>query len=282
MKNNYFNLIDLLKSKYSQEQANHIFRYLFEFVTKKDFAHFLIEQTLEDNVLIELQNLINIHINKDKPIQYILGEIDFIDSKILVESPILIPRPETEEWVFNLLNEFKFIQNEKLKIVEVGTGSGCIAIALAKFFKNSEIFALDINQKALDLAKKNADLNEVKNIKFIKSDVFSNFNEKVDFIISNPPYISDEQYNNLDLSVKNWEDKLALTTEHDGLFIIKKIIENSKLILSDKYLEFPKIILEIGFDQAKKVSEIFEQNNFKSTVLKDYAGQDRVCLGYRA
>lgn len=282
MKNKYLKLIDLLSSKYSQEQANHIFRYLFEFVVKKDFVHFLVDENIEDNSFLELKKLINLHINENKPIQYILGEIDFIDSRILVESPILIPRPETEEWVFNLLDKFELIKNEKLKIVEVGTGSGCIAISLAQFFKNSEIFALDINQKALDLAKKNADLNKVENIKFIESDVFSNFNEEVDFIISNPPYISDEQYANLDLSVKNWEDKVALTTSDDGFFVIKKIIENSSSILSDKYLEYPKIILEIGFDQAKKVSKIFSQNNFKSLVLKDYADQDRVCLGYRA
>src|SRR3989338_4187569 len=128
------------------------------------------------------------HIEENRPIQYIIGNTDFLDLKIKVKEPILIPRSETEEWVNNLLNKFKNFENHKLKIVDIGTGTGCIAIALAKFFKNSEIFAIDINPVALELAQENAELNKIKNIKFVESDLFSNFDEKVDIIVSNPPY----------------------------------------------------------------------------------------------
>ena len=215
---------------------------------------------------------------QNKPLQYIIGATDFLDLKIKVKEPILIPRPETEEWVNNLLNRFKNFENHKLKIIDIGTGTGCIAIALAKFFKNSEIFAIDINPVALKLAGENAELNRIKNIKFVESDLFSNFNEKIDLIVSNPPYISLKDYENLDASVKNWEDKIALAAEDDGLFIIKKIIEQSKNYLyKDSILKnMPRVFIEIDVYQGKKVLEIFRKNEFNGEILKDYAGKDRL------
>jgi release factor glutamine methyltransferase len=272
-----------LLKRYSLEQANQVFRYLIEHVTGRDFGFFLVNKELSFKQKSELEKLIDLHVNKNKPLQYILGSVDFIDSKILVESPILIPRSETEEWVYNLLQQFQYLKNEKLKIVDIGTGSGCIAISLAKFFKNSEIFALDINVKALKLAQKNADLNGVKNIEFVESDVFSNFNKKIDLIVSNPPYISEKDYQNLDKMVKDWEDKIALMVQEEGLFIIRKIIEGSKELLTNNFKDkYPKIFLEIDSCQSKSVCDLLEANGFTGRALKDFADKDRVCIGQLA
>jgi release factor glutamine methyltransferase len=272
-----------LLKRYSLEQANQVFRYLIEHVTGRDFGFFLVNKELSFKQKSELEKLIDLHVNKNKPLQYILGSVDFIDSKILVEPPILIPRSETEEWVYNLLQQFQHLKNEKLKIVDIGTGSGCIAISLAKFFANSEIFALDINVKALKLAQKNADLNGVKNIEFVESDVFSNFNKKIDLIVSNPPYISEKDYQNLDKMVKDWEDKIALMVQEEGLFIIRKIIEGSKELLTNNFKDkYPKIFLEIDSCQSKSVCDLLEANGFTGRALKDFADKDRVCIGQLA
>ena|SRR3990167_2135953 len=273
---------NILLIKYSKKHAEQILRYLIEFVTDSNYANYLINPSLTEQQLNKLNNLIKEHIEENRPIQYIIGNTDFLDLKIKVKEPILIPRSETEEWVNNLLNKFKNFENHKLKIVDIGTGTGCIAIALAKFFKNSEIFAIDINPVALELAQENAELNKIKNIKFVESDLFSNFDEKVDIIVSNPPYISLKDYENLDASVKSWEDKTALTAEDDGLFIIKKIIEESKnYLLKDSILKnLPRIYIEIDAFQAKKVLEILAKNGFNGEVLKDYAGKDRVTIAF--
>src|SRR3990167_6559206 len=281
----------LLEKKYSAQQIDQIIRFLIEHVTKKSYAQFLANPKLTEVQEKELDNLIDLHVNKNKPLQYILGSVDFIDSKILVEPPILIPRPETEEWVYNLSQQFKdqypitghperAQRVEGLKIVDIGTGTGCIAISLAKFFKSAQIFALDINDKALELAKKNAKLNNIRNITFVKSDVFSNFNEKVDLIISNPPYINEKDYQNLDKSVKDWEDKTALTTKEDGLFVIRQIIEGAgKHLRNTIFKDLPKIFLEIDSKQAKQVCDLLEKNGFKGQILNDFAGKNRVCVG---
>jgi len=273
---------NVLLKKYSKEHAEQILRYLIEFVTDSNYTNYLINPELTDKQIEKLNSLIKEHVEQNRPIQYIIGVTDFLDLKIKVKEPILIPRPETEEWVNNLLNKFKNFENHKLKIVDIGTGTGCIAIALAKFFKNSEIFAIDINPVALKLAKENAELNQIKNIKFVESDLFSNFNEKVDLIVSNPPYISLKDYENLDASVKNWEDKVALAAEDDGLFIIKKIIQESKNYLNkDSILKnMSRVYIEIDASHGKKVIEIFEKNEFNGEIVKDYVGKDRLAIAF--
>src|SRR3990167_44038 len=273
---------NVLLKKYSKEHAEQILRYIIEFVTDSNYINYLINPELTEQQIEKLNCLIKEHVEQNKPLQYIIGATDFLDLKIKVKEPILIPRPETEEWVNNLLNRFKNFENHKLKIIDIGTGTGCIAIALAKFFKNSEIFAIDINPVALELAKENAELNQIKNIKFVESDLFSNFNEKVDLIVSNPPYISLKDYENLDASVKNWEDKVALAAEDDGLFIIKKIIQESKNYLNkDSILKnMSRVYIEIDASHGKKVIEIFEKNEFNGEIVKDYVGKDRLAIAF--
>ncbi|NQV18591.1 MAG: peptide chain release factor N(5)-glutamine methyltransferase [Armatimonadetes bacterium] len=205
---------------------------------------------------------------KHEPLQYILGETEFYGCKIKVNPDVLIPRPETELLVEKVL--WKNIRS----ILEIGTGSGAIAIALAKQMKNVQITATDISEKALNTARQNADLNNVS-INFIQSDIFENIKSKFDIIISNPPYISQKEHDNLAPEIKDYEPEISLLAEDEGLFYFKKILENAKDYLTGK----GKIYFEIGYDQAEKIKEIAKENCFDDiNVFKDLNGFDRIMM----
>lgn len=208
------------------------------------------------------------------PLQYILGEWEFYGYPFKVAEGVLIPRQDTEILIESCKNYL--FGKENPKILDVGTGSGIIAITLAKEIQNSFVVALDINEKAIELAKTNADLNSVDNIKIVLSDLFSNVeNEKFDLIVSNPPYISKEEYENLMPEVKKYEPQNALTDLSDGLSFYRKISTLAKNYLKEDGI----LIFEIGYRQAKKVKEILEENNFLVlTINKDYSGNNRVIV----
>ena len=163
-------------------------------------------------------------LNNGEPVQYIVGNVDFYGYKINVNKNVLIPRFETEELVFKTINLIKKNLNENIKVLDIGTGSGCISIALKKEIPGLDITAVDISEDALVVAKNNALENNCE-INFIKSDLFNNIDDKYDLIISNPPYISyDEQI--MDIVKKN-EPHLALYAKNNGLYFYEEIIKNS-------------------------------------------------------
>ena len=206
---------------------------------------------------------------KDKePLQYILGETEFYGYTIKVDKSVLIPRPETELLVEIIIAEENDIKN----ILEIGTGSGALVIALAKKMNGIVIDATDISEDALRIAEQNTILNQV-DINIFKSDIFDNVLCKYDLIISNPPYISLTDYKQLPVEIKDFEPKSALLADDNGLFFYNKILQKAK----DHLTESGKIYFEIGYDQAKKITEIAKKNRFSNIkVFKDLNGFDRI------
>ena len=207
-----------------------------------------------------------------KPAQYIIGYADFFGMQLKVDDRVLIPRPETEELVYLILAENP---KENLKILDIGTGSGAIALALAKNCPDWSVTAVDISQDALDLAIDNAK-NQNLNIFFKKSDCFAEISEKYDIIVSNPPYISCEDESDVGLNVLHSEPHLALFADEDGLAIYRRIAEDAKDYLTDG----GKIYLEIGYKQGQSVPELFRKHLPEKRVrtLKDQFGQDRMVV----
>lgn len=222
-------------------------------------------------------------IEDHKPIHYILGTVPFLDLTITVEPPILIPRPETEEWCNRFIERLQknTPAHASLKILDLCTGSGCIGLAIAQAFPHSTVYASDISPQALALAQKNARNNNISNIIFIESDLYTTLpNIRFDYIISNPPYITQEEYLSLDPSVSRWEDKCALMAHDQGLETIRKIIANAPRFLQYSQQENPSIWVEIGFKQSAAVQEIFHHAGFKTEILQDLFDNDRVVIGY--
>ena len=207
-----------------------------------------------------------------KPAQYIIGQADFYGMQLTVDERVLIPRPETEELVELILAENS---EESLKVLDIGTGSGAIALALAKARPDWSVTATDISQEALDLASNNAK-NQKLNIFFKKSDCFAEISEKYDIIVSNPPYISREDASEVGLNVLHSEPHLALFADEDGLAIYRRISEDATDYLKDG----GKIYLEIGYKQGQSVPELFRKHLPEKRVrtLKDQFGQDRMVV----
>ena len=217
---------------------------------------------------------------ENKPIQYILGTVPFLDLNIYVEPPTLIPRPETEEWCAKLIMQLKELAMHNMNILDLCTGSGCIALSIAQAFPDSTIYATDISTTALALAQKNAIAHNITNVHFIQSDVYQNIPDiKFDLIVANPPYITSEEFAQLEPTVTAWEDPLALTCHDSGLKIIKKTIAFAPNYLQFLNKELPQLWIEIGSRQASVVSQLFEQAGFEPQVLKDLYGNERVVVG---
>lgn len=209
-------------------------------------------------------------LNNGEPVQYIVGNVDFYGYKINVNKNVLIPRFETEELIFKTINLIKKNLNENIKVLDIGTGSGCISIALKKEIPGLDITAVDISEDALVVAKNNALENNCE-INFIKSDLFNNIDDKYDLIISNPPYISyDEQI--MDIVKKN-EPHLALYAKNNGLYFYEEIIKNSSNYLNDKNI----IAFEIGYLQAKEIKKMAHKYYPNSNIIieKDMQEKDR-------
>lgn len=223
------------------------------------------------------------------PLQYILGETYFCGIKFNIREGVLIPRFDTEVLVEKVIIDN---QDKNKYVLDMCTGSGCIALSLAKLGGYKIVACSDISVDALELASENADMiienNDVydemnQKVYFIQSDMFDNFDkfrentgiDKFDIITINPPYIKTDDLNKLQIEVKQFEPKIALDGDIDGLKYYKKIAESAK----DYMNEDGKIYLEIGFDQAKDVIQIFEKTGYKFVELvKDLSGNDRVLI----
>lgn len=207
-------------------------------------------------------------LQEGKPVQYIVGNVDFYDINLLVNENVLIPRFETETLVEKTINYAKKLKNP-LDILDIGTGSGAIAITLAKHLK-SNVLATDISEKALEIAKKNAIRNNVQ-INFKKSDILKNVKGKFDIIISNPPYISKDEI--IDPLVKNNEPHLALYADNKGLYFYEEILKNIKPYLKEKSI----IAFEIGYTQSEDITKIAQKYLPKAKIIteKDLTHKNR-------
>jgi len=259
-----------------------------EAITEQSKTDLLMQReiTLTQKQCDTLNSWIKSQVEHHIPLQYLLGSVPFIDCDILVEPPVLIPRPETEEWCLDLIKQLEQLPHQDFRILDLCTGSGCIAIALAKAFPHARIYASDISDAALALAQKNAERNEV-NINLISSDLFANIPQDLtfDIIVSNPPYIAEHEWHQLDPSVKTWEDTIALVAPDDGLGMVKQIIADSSMFL-DKNSEIasygiPQLIIEIGHTQGESVKRSFQKAGYKNVeIKKDEYGKDRIAVGY--
>lgn len=207
------------------------------------------------------------------PLSYLIGSVPFLDVTIKVVPPILIPRPETEEWVSQLINDLQPHQNNIKTILDIGTGSGCIALSLAKQFPHAIVTAIDINTQALQLAQENAELNGVNNILFIQSDLFEELTSRFDLIVSNPPYI--DPIHKLMPQVANWEDNKALFAQDEGLQIIKQIIQQAPKYLN-YHSELPyQLVIEHDQDQQEMIKTFASNHKFDCSTKKDLFGKWR-------
>ena len=206
------------------------------------------------------------------PAQYIIGHAEFFGMQLKVDERVLIPRPETEELVELILSENP---EKNLKVIDIGTGSGAIALALAKNRPDWSVTAADISQDALEVATENAKRQDL-DLTFIRTDCFSEISSKYDIIVSNPPYISLADEVEVGLNVLHSEPHLALFADEDGLAIYRRIAEDSKDYLNDG----GKIYLEIGYKQGQSVPALFMENLPEKRVrtLKDQFGQDRMVV----
>ena len=202
------------------------------------------------------------------PVQYIVGNVDFYGYEFKVNKNVLIPRFETEELVNRTIKYIKkYITNPK--IVDLGTGSGCIAITLSKEL-DMRVDAVDISEKALEVAKENNEINDSK-VTFYKGNMLEPLNKKYNVIISNPPYISRNE--EIEDIVKNNEPELALYADNDGLYYYEQILKNSSKYLEDKFL----IAFEIGYLQGEKIKELALKylNNINVKIEKDLSEKER-------
>ncbi|WP_394011608.1 peptide chain release factor N(5)-glutamine methyltransferase [Anaerococcus cruorum] len=225
------------------------------------------EETSYDLKIIEQK------LAKGEPLQYAIGHWDFFGLDLLVDKRALIPRFETEILVEYILDS----SITKKSILDIGTGTGAISLALANNLDESKVIGVDISDEALSLANENKKRLALDNVNFLKSDLFTNVNEKFDLIVSNPPYISEEDYKSLDKKLF-YEPTTALVGGIDGLDFYKDIIkEASNYLNNDGHL-----IFEIGYDQKAAINDLLIKSDFKNRDnIKDYNGFDRIVVAQK-
>lgn len=235
----------------------------------------------DDEVLLNLQeNEFFKKVNKlcsGVPIQYLTNSQEFMGFNFYVDKNVLIPQPDTEILVENVISIIKNLQKscqKEITVLDLCTGSGIIGVCLKKYLQNVNVLSSDISSNALEIAKKNANLQNVK-IDFIKSDLFENIDEKFDVIVSNPPYIKTDKINELSKEVKN-EPRLALDGGQDGLDFYRKIIKES----TNFFRKTGYLALEIGYDQKEAVENLFKNFKYKEIkIFKDLSDIERVIIG---
>lgn len=257
------------------EDANIIARILLEYILKIHRQELIkkLEQEVEKKEKQEYEKEIQ-KIIQGMPLQYITNKQEFMRLPFYVDENVLIPQPDTEILVEEVLS----ISNKesKNKILDICTGSGCIGISLAYYLQNAKITMSDISKKAIEIAEKNAKNNGIiEKVEIIESDLFKNIKEKFDIIVTNPPYIETKTISSLAKEVQK-EPKLALDGGEDGLLFYRKIIEEAPNFLKNNgYL-----CMEIGYDQKEKIIELAKQKGIfvKIEAKKDLAGNDRIII----
>ena len=252
---------------------------LIKYILKKDNTYII--SNGKNKLSDDEESILNKYVNKLKngyPLQYITNNQEFMGLNFYVDENVLIPQPDTEvlvESAIKYITEItvnKKISINNIKLLDLCTGSGAIAISLKKYIPQIKVYASDISKKALEISKINANNNNVE-INFIKSDMFKNINEKFDIIVSNPPYIKTSEISKLSKDVQN-EPVLALDGGEDGLKFYRLISEQ----INDYLKSDGILMMEIGFDQANQVKSIFKN----AKIIKENAKNDRVVIWNRS
>lgn len=290
MKEKIIKIIDNIASRLSfivnsKIQAKQEAWWMVEEITKKSESELLLEDFVE--LTPEQSKLLNLwlyqRVDERKPLQYILGYVPFCDLIIKTRPPVLIPRPETEEWTSWLIDliQKKLSKKAQFKVLDLCSGSGCIALALGKAFPDSYIMGADISQDAIRLSLENKKSNKIKNVDFVQSDLFGKIQKHnlFDLIVSNPPYLSEEEFEGLSDEVKNWEDEISLVAKHDGYYFYEKIISEAPAFLKvirEEDVKVPQIVFEIGYSQGEHVCNLLKSYKYSNIqVHKDLEGKDR-------
>lgn len=245
---------------------------LLEYTAKIDRNYYFMHQFEEiSNILADEYKILLVRRSEHVPLQYLTNEQEFMGLKFKVNENVLIPRQDTEILVEEAVKRLE----PSMRVLDMCTGSGCIAISLKRLAGDIKVTAADISSKALAVAIENAELNSA-DIEFIQSDLFENVRGKLDIIVSNPPYIPSETVDLLMEEVREHEPRLALDGMPDGLHFYRLIVRESTRFLEDKGF----LLLEIGHDQREAVINIMKEAGFKAvTGIKDLAGLDRVVIG---
>ncbi|MFC1568357.1 peptide chain release factor N(5)-glutamine methyltransferase [Candidatus Margulisiibacteriota bacterium] len=235
------------------------------------------ERALTEEDLIKFKELVRRR-RQHEPIAYITGTQPFVSLEFLVDQSVLIPRPETEELVEKTIDLAKDLEGP-LAIADIGTGSGCIAVSLAKFLPQARVIGIDSSADAIEIAQKNAKHHQVEDrCSFFKGDLFEPLKEKMDIIVSNPPYIPTAEIETLEPDVKGWEPRGALDGGQDGLDYIRKLINEAPDHLSiDPYVGY--LILEFGLEQSAEIKNLAKDKFGSLEIKKDQQGKDRFFIG---
>jgi release factor glutamine methyltransferase len=288
LKNYKTTFLQELSSLYEEQEIESFFYITLEKLhglKRIDLA--LNPQTVMDGAHLKQWKNIVSELKKQRPIQYILGETTFYGLSFLVNENTLIPRPETEELVELIIESTNYeLRNTKLKVLDIGTGSGCIAISLAKYLPTSEVFAIDVSEEALATAKKNAELNKVA-IDFISTNILdvvtlsavAGLDKQFDIIVSNPPYVRNLEKYEIKPNVLEYEPHLALFVDDiDPLLFYRKIAELANKNLNPN----GKLYFEINQYLGNETVELVESFGFKNVkLIKDIYGNDRMIEGTR-
>lgn len=246
-------------------------RYILEYITGLNSAQYFIhsEDIIEKNKAEEFFRLIERR-SKRIPLSYVIGTRDFFGLTFKVDENVLIPEQETE-----LLVEEVIKHSEGKSVLDMCTGSGCIAISIALFGKPSKVAASDISEKALEVARENAKNLKAGEISFIQGDMFENVTDKFDIIVSNPPYIETGEIDELMPEVRDYIPRLALDGDIDGLKFYRIISKEAVKKLNKN----GRIFYEIGYNQSRAVAPILLENGFTDVkIMKDYSGLDRIVM----
>ena len=283
LKNYKTTFLQELSSLYEEQEIESFFYIILEKLhglKRIDLA--LNPQTVMDGAHLKQWKNIVSELKKQRPVQYILGETTFYGLSFLVNENTLIPRPETEELVELIIESTNYeLRNTKLKVLDIGTGSGCIAISLAKHLPTSEVFAIDVSEEALATAKKNAVLNKVA-IDFISTNILdvvtlsavAGLDKQFDIIVSNPPYVRNLEKDEIKPNVLEYEPHLALFVDDiDPLLFYRKIAELAIKNLNPN----GKLYFEINQYLGKETIKLLEDFGFRNVELKkDIYGNDRI------
>lgn len=268
---------ELLCSLYEKDEANTMILILFKYYFNID----KVRMVLEPDLRLSESEMLKIHfavkdLLRNKPIQYVTGETEFCDLKFKVNENVLIPRPETAEMISKIVNSQQSTVNNHCSIIDIGTGSGCIAISLAKLISNSNVYALDISEEALKIARENAFNNDVK-VSFFHDDILNlknNIETKFDIIVSNPPYVRELEKVEMHNNVLKWEPHKALfVSDNDPLIFYRNILEFAKTHLKDN----GEVWFEINEYLGKEMSDLCHESGFSDVkIYKDFRDRDRV------
>ena len=270
-----------LEKIYGSDEANALIMILLEHYFSID----RVKMALEPEFRLSESELLTLHfavkdLLKNKPVQYVLGETEFCGMRFMVDENVLIPRPETEEMVKNIAScgDKACLVPTGCDVLDIGTGSGCIAISLAKLLKDSAVTAVDVSEKALEVAKKNAEANNV-NVRFILDDILNPQNTELidnqyDIIVSNPPYVCESEKSEMRANVLDYEPSTALfVTDNDPLIFYRKILEFAQKTLKPS----GEVWFEINEKFGEEMKDLCLEKGFKNVeIIKDFRERDRI------